>query len=329
MSIKSYANTFIYGKKDDTGYSVEAELVQFIMKADRIDKNSEAFSRIDNDVKVRQTTAVLYRILMRDDVVLCLCKKELPASFKVFEARDIRTNSKSPKVFIDLTGIVKIDNGYFVCKEIDKMCAYLISAMVYLIYHNGNDRLVTNNTVLKSSTICFTKMFTGVLDNLRVTNYNENRMKISYIIAVYYLYNIMGKDLPTAQKLATTLFSMSNKETNAYDYYYEVEKDFVNIDTFVTFLANMFKLKGLTTDVFLNRWLYMYGKGTLYGPELLPVFLSIITNAYSGAYINQQKTIETMCGRDLVTLTTELLRIGADLFDNGFNYNNKGERFYR
>lgn len=328
MAVKSYANTFIYGKKDPNGSSTEAGLVEFIMKADRIDKSSQAFSRVDNDVKVRQTTAVLYRILMREDVVLCIGKKELPASFKVFEARDIRSNSKNPKVFIDLTGIVKIDNGYFVCKEIDKLCAYLISAMIYLTYHNGYDRIVTNNTIVKSSAICFTKLFTGVFDNLRVTNYNENRMKISYIVAVYYLYNIMGKDLHTAQKIATTLFSMSNKETNAYDYYYEEDKHFVNIDTFVTFLSEMFKLKGLTTDTFLNRWFYMYGKGTLYGPELLPAFLSIITNAYSGSYINNQRTIENMCGRDMVTLSTELLRIGADLFDNGFNYN-KEERFYR
>lgn len=328
MAVKGYADTFIYGKKDPSGYSAEAGLVEFIMKADRIDKNSEAFSRIDNDVKVRQTTAVLYRILMRDDVVLCIGKKELPASFKVFEARDIRSNGKTPKVFIDLTGIVKLDNGYFVCKEIDKLCAYLISAMIYLTYHHGYDRLVTNNTVIKSSAICFTKLFTGVFDNLRVTGYNENRMKISYIVAVYYLYNIMGKDLSSAQKIATTLFSMNNKETNAYDYYYEEDKHFVNIDTFITFLAEMFKLKGMTTDVFLNRWLYMYGKGTLYGPELLPAFLSVITNAYSGSYINQQKTIENMCGRDMVTLSTELLRIGADLFENGFNYN-KEERFYR
>lgn len=320
MAVKSYANTFIYGKKDPNGYSVESELIEYIMKADRIDKHSEAFARIDNDVKVRQTTAVLYRILMMDEVVLCMNKKELPASFKVFEAKDIRSNSKMPKVFIDLTGIVKLENGYFTCKNIDILCAYLISAMIYLIYHKDISRITTNNNLVKSSAICFTKLFTSVLDNLRVTNYMENRMKISYITAVYYLYNIMGKDIATAQKTATTLFSLNGKETSAYDFYYEVDKDFLNIDTFITFLATMFKMKGLDTSVFLNRWFFMYGKGTLYGPELLPAFLSIITNAYSGSYINQQRTIENICGRELVTTTNEILRIGAGMFDDGFNY---------
>lgn len=327
MSIKLYANTFIYSKKDpNNGHTVENTLVEFIYKAERINKNSESFSRIKNDVKVRQVTAVLYRVLLMDEVVLCMNKKELPASFKVFEARDLRSNDKKPKVFIDLTGLIKLENGYFTCKEIDKLCAYLISALIFLIYHHDQMRLTNNSTIMRSSAICYTKLFTGILDNLRVINFNENKLKISYIITVYYLYNVMQKDISTAQKVATTLLSMNNKDTSAYDYYYDPVKDFENINTFINFLSETFKLKGLTTDTFLNRYLFLYGKGTMYGTELLPAFLSVISNAYSGVYINNQKTIENTCGREMVNLTSTILRVGSELFDKGFSYNHNETR---
>ena len=64
----------------------------------------------------------------------------------------------------------------------------------------------------------------------------------------------------------------------------------------------------------------MYGKGVIFSLELLPSFLITITNAYSGSFINSQKTIEKICGKEMVTLSTELLRMGAELYSTGFNY---------
>ena len=211
-------------------------------------------------------------------------------------------------------------NGYYVCKEIDKLCTYLFDALIYLLYHENNARLTTNTTIVKTSAICFAKLFVNVFDNLRVIGFSENRTKITYIAAVYYLYNIMQKDIASAQKTASAILSMNVKDTYAFDFYYDYKKDFENIDTFITFLADTFKLKGMMTDVFISRWITLYGKGTMYGLELLPSFICIIANAYTGAYVNNQKTIELICNREMIELATTILRIGADNYDRGFKY---------
>jgi hypothetical protein len=188
------------------------------------------------------------------------------------------------------------------------------------MYNNNPKSIVSNSSIVESSTICFAKLFTGVLDNLRVINYADKSIQIGYISAVYYLYNIMGKDIDFARKSAGSILGLNPRDSSAYDMYYDEEKDMLSIDTFITFLANTFKMKGLSTDVYLGRWIMLYGKGTMYGLELLPAFLVVIANAYSGSYINNQKMIETLCGREMVNCATMLLRVGASEYEDGFNY---------
>ena len=214
---KTFANTFIYGKRNEDGNSAEQALVEYIMKADRIDKYSEAFKPVLEAIKTRQTTAVLYRILLSENVVLCMYSKELSASFKVFSAKDIRSTKKARRTFIDLTGLVTFQSGYFNCKEIDKLCSYLFCALVNEIYYTNGLQLTGNATVVKSSTLAYTKMVTSIFDYLRVINYSENKIKISYIVAVFYLYNLMDKDISYARSTATSALGLSNRETSAWD----------------------------------------------------------------------------------------------------------------
>lgn len=319
-TIKTYSDTYVYNKSADTNGSMERSLIEFIRTAQRVNKDSSAFEQIKNQVKVRQTTAVLYRILMRPDVALCIGNTEAPASFKVFMAKDLLSNSKGKKVFIDVTGLLKLNNGFYVCKEIDKLCAYLVGALVSLLYFDNNQKLIDNALISKTSTGCFVKMFTAILDNLKVSNFSENRIKISYIVAVYYLNAIMGKPLDSARNYASSVLGINLKDANGYDYWYDNTEDFKNIDVFIKFLANNFKLNGLTTDIFITRYMQMYGKGVVFSLELLPSFLITITNAYSGSFINSQKTIEKICGKEMVTLSTEILRMGAELYSSGFAY---------
>ena len=319
-TIKTYSDTYVYNKSADTNGSMERSLIEFIRTAQRVNKDSSAFEQIKNQVKVRQTTAVLYRILMRPDVALCIGNVEAPASFKVFMAKDLLSNSKGKKVFIDVTGLLKLNNGFYVCKEIDKLCAYLVGALVCLLYFDNNQKLIDNALIAKTSTSCFVKMFTAILDNLKVSNFSENRSKISYIVAVYYLNAIMGKPLDSARNYASSVLGINLKDASGYDYWYNSSEDFKNIDIFIKFLSNNFKLNGLTSDIFITRYMQMYGKGVVFSLELLPSFLITITNAYSGSFINSQKTIEKICGKEMVTLSTEILRMGAELYSTGFAY---------
>ena len=322
--IKTYNDTYIYNKSADSEGSMERSLIEFIRTSNRINKNSSAFEQIKNQVKVRQTTAVLYRILMNNNVILCEGKAEAPASFKVFTAKDILTDKKK-KVFIDVTGLFKLNNGMYFCKEVDKLCAYLIMALVQFLYYDNNQRLIDNNVVAKSSMDCFIRLFTGILDNLRVANFAENRNKISYIAGVYYGYAVMCKPLDSARKYAISVTGTNVKDASGYDYWYKLE-DFKDINTFITFLTDSFHLNGLTTGVFLTRYMQIYGKGTIFGLELLPSFISTITNAYSGSFINSQKTIEKFCGREMINLSTEILRLGAEIYSTGFTYETNVKR---
>ena len=307
---KTFADTYIYSI--DTNNVTARNLTEFILKADRIDKESAAFKSIMENIKTRQVTTVLFRILKMDKIVLCTYTKELPASFKVFEAKDMKDNNRK-KVFIDLTGLVKLTNGYFTCKDIDKFIAYLTNALVFLIYGEDRTAFTNNANIIKSSTDCFISLFNGVFDNLRVINFHQNKEKIGYIAGVYYINNLMQKDLEYAEKMSSNLMDLRN-QANALKYYYD-ESNLKNIDTMITNLKDVFKLGDISTSVFIERWMFLYGKGTMYGMELLPAFLTMITSVYSGSYLNNQKSIELRCGRELVNVSNEILRVGAAIYE--------------
>lgn len=322
---KTYASTYLYSKKAENNASAEQSLITYIMKAGRINKESAAMSQVLNMVKERQKTAVLYRVLVHPDTVLCISNdKELPASFKVFCAKDIHPvyGNNKPRIFIDCTGLITEKNGYFSCNKIDVLCAYLFDAVGTGIYYKDPNKILNNNTICRLSATCYTRMFTAVLDSLRVINYLENKEKINYITSVFFLFNVLGKDMETAQVMASSLLSLNRKDTQAWDIYYQ-EENFNDINTFITFLAETFKLKGLDTGVYMNKWITMFGKGSMYGVELYPAFLSTLINAYSGAYINRQNIIENICGRDMVTLCENVLRVGASVYTEGFKYERK------
>lgn len=316
---KSYPNTYIGQKIASGGESIEKPLIKYIMNAERLNKGSEAFRQIQNDIKTRQTSAILYRVLMMPNVVLAMDVKELPASFKVFRAADVRASNKEPKIFIDVTGIVKLNNGIFICNKIDTLITYLTGALVQLLYYDPSKQLTNNASITRPATVCFVKLFTGVIDELRVIGYAENQLKIKYSTAIYFLTSLVGKPMENARSMAANILSINPKEAKAYDYYYsdEAMKD---LNTFVTDLCENFHLRGFGTDIILDRWMFKYGKGTMYGLELYPSFLMMLTNAYCGAYVNQQKTIEKYCGRDMVDISTTLIRVGADIYSEGAYY---------
>ena len=313
---KTYSDTFIYSiAEQGTNHSISKAIIEFIGKADRINPVDSSFKSVADQVKLKQTSSVLYKIMLRKDVVLCVYNKEMPATMKVFAAKDLLYDKKR-RVFVDCTGLISIDNGYWVCKDVGKLCSYLFAAMINLIYMINPFKLTANSSLIKSSIQCFVKMFTGILDNLRTINYEENRSKISYIAGVYYLYNMMGKDINYSRATSMSAVKISPRDAQAYDLYYDIDKDLMNIDTLIRDMVHFFNLKGLDTSVYIDRWSFVYGKGTMYGMEYLPAFFDILAYAYVGSYLNNQKSIELICRQDMVKVATILLDIGTDMFNN-------------
>ena len=328
---KNFAQCYLYGLTNAEGDVVEKNLFEFLMTAQRINIRDQSFKPIVTQLKSRTNNAVVIRMLQQGNVVLGLAKKEVPASFKVIAAKDPKDGRKE-KIFVDVTGLITYENGFFVCKEIDRLAAYMLGVLVYQIYTKDPNKLIRNGSIQKYSVSGFMKMFSSELDYLRLTGFMSNRAKITYIAGVYFGVAVMGLDLAAARRTAcavsTTLLGTNAQECRAADYYYDAE-DFKNINTFIESISKTFKLEGLTTDIFVDRWIYLYGKGSHFAVELYPVFLNTIIYAYSGTYMNNMKRIESVLGRDLVDLTTAVLKVGTDMFSAGFTYESGVKDYYK
>lgn len=312
---KTFDNSFLFQQELNTHHKV---LTEFILKAERIeDKKSDAFRGVVEDVKRMQNSSILHTVLMMDNVVLCFNKSSgLSRAFKVFEAKDLR-HDHQPKVFIDVTGLITYKDGYYSCKRIDWLITYLFNALVYLLYSKSTIKLIGSSDVSIAGTECFVSMVNYIIDYLGIIGYRQNKEKISYLAGLYFQYNMMGKEIDVhAKNIAAKVAGVSTSDTKAFSLYYDEDKDFVNIETFIDLISGTFKLKGLTVEVFIHKWMYQFGTGTQFATELLTAFLVLISSAFCGSYIVNQKQIERCCGASMVKLCNSLLRMGVSEFDN-------------
>ena len=320
---KTFSDSYVYNyDKNNNGKLIAKEinrkLIEYITTAERIDKKSEMFEGIKQEVKRQQSTSLMYSILMRDDVVLMVNTNEMARAFKVFEAIDIREIGKQRKVFIDVTGLIVEKNGYYVCKDIFRFITYLTQAVTYLLYRNDIQKMLNNSNITIAATECYIECFSFILDYLRIIGYSDNKAKIQYLIGLFFLNNLMGKELDTYTKnVCAKIVKLNPAAIKAYELYYDKE-DFTNIDTFIAMLVENFKLKGLTTEVFITRWMYHFAKGTEYGIDLFTSFCNMISAAYCGAYVVYQKQIEKCCGRSMIKLVVSILELGSADLDKSY-----------
>ena len=223
--LKTFADCAIYKKVDEAGFSTEKALVNFIMSADRIDISSNAFKGVVSQLKSRAQTALIVRMLQQGNVVLGMANKELSPSMKVFYAKDIKTSTKSKKVFVDVTNIITLQNGFFVCKNIDKLAAYLMGVMIMQVYYTDSNKFTTNGSLQKLSDTAFIKLYCAILNELRMPGYINNKSKIQYIVGVYFGYNVIGLEMDQARSVAAAAIKLNRQEAAAIDYYY-TEDDF-------------------------------------------------------------------------------------------------------
>ena len=331
MSIKpkNFAQCYLYGLTNAEGDVVEKNLFEFLITAQRINVADNSFANILNELKGRINNAIVIRMLQQGNVVLAIGKKEVPATFKVMAAKDPKDGRKE-KIFVDVTGLITYQNGFFICKEIDRLATYMLGVMVWQVYTKDPNKFIRNGNIQKYSISAFVKMFGAELDYLRLTGYMNNRNRIMYIAGVYFGVSVMGLDISAAKRTAAsvvaTVGQFNANEAKSADYYYE-DDELKNIHTFITSLSKTFKLEGLTTDIFVDRWIYLYGKGSHFALELYPVFLTTVLYAYNGSYLNNMKRIESVLGRDIVDLSTSVIKIGNDMFSSGFRYES-GDRDY-
>ena len=282
------------------------------MKADQINKADSSFDDIKYEVKKRQVTNSLVKILDSKMVILLMRAEPLPKAFKVFTAKDVKSDGKM-KVFIDCSGLINFIDGRYSCNNIDILIAYLLSAMNQYIYYVDPNRIVMNSNIITDGALCFSALFTGIVDHVeKISIVSSTKNKCLYMSALYYQINILNKEINDGVKATCRKVSgLSEREEEIILIQLE-ENSLLNIKYFIDSITKILKLNKITLDIFLEKWLYLYGVGTQFALELYPAFAEMITDAYVGCYINNQKTIEKICGRNMVDFTNAIFKIGAE-----------------
>ena len=152
------------------------------------------------------------------------------------------------------------------------------------------------------------------LDELNLISYDaewagENRS----CLVRYFTENIIQKEFNTNyQHIAGKITNLSEREQEMIMLQCD-ESDFNDIKSFVTKLAEVIKVPALKIDNVIDKWMYLYGANTVFGLEYYPALSAMLTDAYCGAYINNQKTIEKVVGNTLVSYTKNVIAKGGTL----------------
>ena len=306
---KLYSNTYLFNKYPE----YQKQMFKFMMEAEQISKVGDAFADVRYEVKSRQVSNSLSRVLDSNNVILLRSEESMGKNFKVFTAKDIKGDHKV-KAFIDCSGLIsKNDKGNWACYNPDILVAHLTNAMTALIYQVSETKIINNTDVVQYGARCFSALFTHIIDYLgKISIMSSNKSKCQYLAAVYYQVNIMGKDLNDGTRaIARKISGISEREEDIIRIGIPTGVDpYNNIKFFVETVAHVLKLNSVTLDTVLEKWMYIYGIGTAFALEFFPAFSAMLTDAYVGCYLNNQKTIEKIVGRDMAEYTKTILRIG-------------------
>ena len=310
---KLFSDTYLYRKYPE----YDKKMFEFIMGAERIDVNSEAFEDIMIDIKHRKINDALIKVLKSDNVIIGIKPgKSLPKAFKVFVAKDVREDKKL-KTFIDVSDCVFMKNGVYVCNHIDWIISYLINAMTSYIYAMLETKFTNNSSIIKYGGDAFVRCFSYIIDRIyKISTVQSSRKKVEYVAALYYQINILGKDYSkNFDSIKTTAMRISKidaKDANIVDILLN-DSCFLYIELFTENLARMFKFKDLSVSLILEKWMSAFGTGTIFALEFFPAFSMMMTNTYIGGYIDQQNSIEKIAGPSLVEFSKTILQIGASV----------------
>jgi len=225
---------------------------------------------------------------------------------------DVAVNSPL-KVFVNCNGI--FDKGG-ILKQPEILIAHLNNAMVNLMYYKMPERLFSFN-IMNFASACFSKMFLHILEYIaKISNMDKARPKCEYAIMKYFYtnvayYNNGGNISPSfngsVRSKVLSEAGLSEREADIVDSVIE-DDSYGNIRVFIEALSDLLKIPSLTADTFVEKWMWLYGGASVaFGLEYFPNFSCTITDAYHGVYLNNQKTIEKVCGNDMVGFTKAIL----------------------
>ena len=168
---------------------------------------------------------------------------------------------------------------------------------IYSKYLNTRTALINNSTAIYSA------MFTKVLNKMFSLNIHKDRLHaILFLSSKFMLVNILGMD-PTKTDLIYN-YSIRNCTSPNHAFIETIDSTFpteayTSIDTFITELAKpqyRLGLQKLNVRTYMEAFINMYDSATLLALESYPYFVYNVLGVTSGAYINNQYTLEDVVG---------------------------------
>ena len=198
------------------------------------------------------------------------------------------------------------------------LVAYLTSAIVNLMYYKMPQKLFGNTGANSEGADCFCKLFTYVVDFMaKISVMGNIKNKCQYLAYKYYYTNIattFDKNHapiegfgPSVKARCMRACEISDREVQILDSLVP-DQDCIDIKSFIESLSECLKLPNLNLDNFTEKWMYLLGgPQTAFGLEYFPNFSTILTDAYTGVYLNNQKTIEKICGTSMIGYAKNVL----------------------
>lgn len=309
---KTYSSSYLYNK-----FPYEDKIFKFIMTAEQVSVIDDSFEDIRYEFKKRQTSNALLKVLTSKNVILMIAKDNVPLNkqFRVFCSKDPKSKNKNDlKVFVDVTGLIrKDDHGKYVCGNVDILICYIINAMVCMIYHKAENQILSAN-ITELAMRAFSALFTYVIDYLfKISTIPSSKNKCQYLACMYFVENILKKEFNgNAKAVAGKIVELSEREQDMIIVQMD-DDDFINIKLFIDKLSDVLKIPSLKVDNVVDKWMFLFGVNTVFGLEYFPALSAMLTDAYVGAYINNQKTIEKVVGNTLVQYTKSVLNKGESI----------------
>lgn len=295
---------YLYSKMN--GYT--KVMADAILHAKRIDRNTTEFAE-DVGLEIKRSKAPIYllKILNSKNTHLIQPENPLPKPIRVFAAKDIKGNKKI-NAFIDISNIITQTNNNRYKVNTSVLIAYLLSAKHNMMYYGIPGAFSNKSQLVLLETRAFAKLFTHVIDYLgNISVIPENREKMMYLSAEYFLYNHLKlTDDDRIHEIAMRVADITESQQNIFNIVSD-GKDLKTLPGFVDAVKTIFKMNKLTLSLVIEKWMFLYGAATVLSLEFLPSFLTMITDAYSGVYLNNQKSIEKILAKDLVELGKMLI----------------------
>ena len=311
---KTVDKCFIYTENKE---NFNKNIAECLLHSSVIDTSSKKFDDLRYEIKRRQISKFVCEIIDNPRVKLIICKKAMPRMLKVLTAKDIKKltgNANNYITYVDVTGIIEEDSGKFVCDRIDILIALLFAASNNMLWYTNAFKLKGDfSTIKKSAMMCYARLFTNVINYLaKINNVPGQKNKCLYTSALFFLNNLYEEsNFEVNSNICKTETEISDRERELINMYFKMDS-LNSLDKFVDTLKDILHLKNLDVSSVVRIWVKLYTPGTIFGLEYFPAFSQMLTDAYTGCYLNNQATIEKVCGNNLAVFCNKVIDLGGN-----------------